>query len=124
MRNRLERVEKRAYKYQDRIRGHIRQKHTHLAVNAAIAHLQGELSKLRRYKVVRGERVDVALAGLIERFADEAPALLIDSRHPDNSTWALMEIFEQALRTGEISGVVEPLPYRDDPPTSGGSTHA
>jgi hypothetical protein len=123
MRNRMARAERRACNYEDRIRGFIGLKHTHLAVNAAIAHLQGELSKTRRYRVVRGERLDVALAGIIERLAQEVPGILVESTRDTNTGWSLLTIFERALKSGEVDAVEDPLPYRGEMSPLGGSTH-
>jgi hypothetical protein len=99
MRNRLQRAERRAYEYQDKIRDWVRKRDGRMAVNAAVAHLQSELSKRVRHSEDNGVRVQMLSAGIVEHLAEAVPEYLPEgSGRPTREE--LLDLFERGLRKG------------------------
>jgi hypothetical protein len=99
MRNRLQRAERRAFRYEDQIRACLQGRDGHMAVNVAVAHLQSSLSKEQRYGSEHGLRVAALVTGILEHLARAIPDATVEGtgRPPIAE---LMALFEKGLRDG------------------------
>lgn len=99
MRNRMQRAERRAFMYEDEIRGHLQTRDVQMAINAAVAHVQSALSKEMRHGSGRGSRVTALVAGILEHLARAVPDASVEGE--GRTTIAeLMGLFEKGLRDG------------------------
>lgn len=99
MRTRLQRAERRACVYQDRIRDWVQKRDGRMAVNAAVAHMQSELSKRLRLGADDGLRVQMLSAGILEHLAEAIPEYCPEgSGRPTRDE--LLDLFDRGLRQG------------------------